>query len=177
MRERTTELRPIAWAPGYFAGSDGNLYYTHRWSKKTFPLSPSRKSGSYFKGTLYVGGNPMFVDWHVVVAEAFHGPCPKGQEVRHRDGDAHNNVPGNLLYGTRKDNMADKKRHGTDTSGERHPQAKLTWTEVDEIRATPNTRGSGKALAARFGVTRSRISMIRHNKHWKKQPQDERVGT
>lgn len=163
------QLKEVAWAPGYFAGSDGNLYYTHRWSKKVLPLSPSRNSGRYFKGTLYVDGRPVFVDWHVVIAEAFHGTCPSGQEVRHRDGDSHNNVPQNLLYGNRKQNMADKKIHGTDTSGERHPMAKLTWEVVAEIRATPNTRGSGKALASRFGVNRSTISMIRHNRQWKKE--------
>lgn len=51
---------------------------------------------------------------HVLVAAAFMGPCPKGQEVRHGDGDRMNPALVNLSYGTRSDNVLDKRGHGTD---------------------------------------------------------------
>lgn len=50
---------------------------------------------------------------HVLVAEAFIGPKPPGEEVRHLDGTRTNNVWTNLAWGTRSENMRDKERHGT----------------------------------------------------------------
>ena len=63
---------------------------------------------------------------HKIVMEAFVGPCPEGQEVRHLDGNPGNNrwapgdeaetvaAGGNLIYGTHTENIWDKKRHGTE---------------------------------------------------------------
>lgn len=50
---------------------------------------------------------------HSLVAAAFIGPCPQGQEVRHKDGTRTNNTADNLEYGTRTDNLRDAIRHGT----------------------------------------------------------------
>lgn len=50
---------------------------------------------------------------HVLVARAFLGPKPAGQEVRHLDGCRTNPLLSNLCYGTRSDNMQDAIRHGT----------------------------------------------------------------
>lgn len=44
---------------------------------------------------------------------AFVGPCPDGMEVCHNDGNPENNRVENLRYGTRSDNMRDKRKHGT----------------------------------------------------------------
>ena len=50
---------------------------------------------------------------HQLVAEAFIGECPPGQEVRHLDDDPSNNRRINLAYGTSKQNKADMLRnHG-----------------------------------------------------------------
>lgn len=51
---------------------------------------------------------------HQLVAAAFIGPCPEGQEVRHKDGDPTNPRVDNLIYGTHGENMLDKREHGTD---------------------------------------------------------------
>ena len=48
---------------------------------------------------------------HRLVARAFLGPCPDGQEVCHYDGNPSNNRLENLRYDTRKGNMRDKIRH------------------------------------------------------------------
>lgn len=42
---------------------------------------------------------------HLLVAEAFLGPRPAGLVVLHRDEDNQNNEPGNLKYGTQKENL------------------------------------------------------------------------
>jgi len=56
-------------------------------------------------------GNTNLV--HSLVAEAFIGPRPAGHEVLHGDGTRDNNVLSNLRYGTRAENLADSKAHGT----------------------------------------------------------------
>lgn len=56
---------------------------------------------------------------HRLVALAFLGPRPEGQEVRHLDGDRTNCTASNLAYGTRSENLADAQRHGTHPTGSR----------------------------------------------------------
>jgi hypothetical protein len=51
---------------------------------------------------------------HQLVLLAFVGPRPKLDEkgeIRHLDGDKMNNQLANLVYGTQKENMADRKLH------------------------------------------------------------------
>jgi hypothetical protein len=49
----------------------------------------------------------------------------------------------------------------------RGDSTKLTWEQVQEIRASPRGYGTGRALALRFGVGDSTISAIRHYQNWK----------
>jgi hypothetical protein len=57
---------------------------------------------------------------HQYVLEAFVGPQPSGQEVRHLDGNRSHNHVSNLRWGTRSENARDMLRHGT------HNQASKT---------------------------------------------------
>lgn len=50
---------------------------------------------------------------HIIVCTTFHGKCSEGLECRHLDGDQQNNLPDNLMWGTRKENVHDAIRHGT----------------------------------------------------------------
>lgn len=50
---------------------------------------------------------------HRLVQETFQGPCPDGLETRHLDGNEINNQNCNLKYGTRSEQIADQKLHGT----------------------------------------------------------------
>ena len=51
---------------------------------------------------------------HRLVLEAFIGPCPPGMECRHfPDRNPGNNRLENLRWGTRQENMDDKRIHGT----------------------------------------------------------------
>lgn len=75
---------------------------------------------------------------HRLVAAAFLGPCPPGQEVRHRDGDRRNPVLTNLAYGTQSENTLDSVRHGTHNMASKDtcPQGH----SYDRIRASDNAR-------------------------------------
>lgn len=54
---------------------------------------------------------------HRLVAKAFIGPEPAGQEVRHLNGNPSDNRAVNLAYGTRSQNTLDTVRHGTYANG------------------------------------------------------------
>lgn len=51
---------------------------------------------------------------HRLVASAFIGPASDGMEVRHIDGNPLNPHRVNLRYGTKSENVRDKRGHGTD---------------------------------------------------------------
>lgn len=107
-----------------------------------------------------------------LVAEAFHGPRPIGAVVRHLNGRSEDDSSANLLWGTQKDNVADAKKHGTLTCGERIGISKLTAKSVIEIR---NSQMPVASLAAQFGVALSTIYHVIRGKTWShvsgKQPQ------
>ena len=76
--------------------------YTHR--KKGVMLRPGIASNDY--PTVALGrGNTRTL--HSLVADAFIGPCPAGEEVRHKDDNRRNPMLDNLEYGTRGDNVQD----------------------------------------------------------------------
>lgn len=108
-----------------------------------------------------------------LVAEAFIGPRPAGQVVRHKDGIKAHNHASNLQYGTPTENEADKATHGTALRGERHHQAKLTAPQVQAIRTryVRNSRTHGtNALAREFGVTGALVHAVVTRKLWKELP-------
>jgi hypothetical protein len=71
-----------------------------------------------------------------------------------------------MFLGTNADNVADRDAKGrnANTEGEKNVNAKLTEKCVLEIREADET---GVALAAKYGVSRKLISMIRLRQLWK----------
>lgn len=104
---------------------------------------------------------------HAIVLEAFVGPCPTGMEGCHEDGDPANPRLDNLRWDTRKGNMADARRHGTISCGSKRHNAKLTDDDVVEIRRLWASGVQGRAIADRFGIARSNVSLICSRKTWK----------
>lgn len=122
--------------------------------------------GGYPQVTLSRVGKKYLRNSHKLVAAAFIGPCPRGQEVRHRDGNASNPRLDNLRYGTRAENEADKVLHNKSNRGERHGMAKLTNADVSEIRSLVELNISQRAIADQFGIHQSSVSKIAKGGRW-----------
>jgi HNH endonuclease/NUMOD4 motif len=126
-------------------------------------LRDSRAGRGYRKVALCREGTQTTRAVHKIVAEAFIGPCPEGQEVAHDDGVKSNNRASNIRYDTPVGNAADKLRHGTDARGERSPNAKVTAAQVLAIRRDQSDQ---RIVAARYGIRQSTVSNIRTRKTW-----------
>lgn len=115
-------------------------------------LSPSKPCG-YVRTVLYRGGKGAPKKVHRLVLEAFAGPCPDGMDACHNNGQRDDNRPENLRWGSRKENCADAKRHGTFAVGERNGHAKLTRSNVEIIRQMRAEGRTYQSIADRFGVS------------------------
>ena len=117
---------------------------------------------------LTVGGKSKMVRVARLVLLAFVGKCPPGLIGCHNNGDAAADRLDNLRYGTHKDNSADRVKHGTATTGERNPCAKLTTAAVLEIRrrAATDPRATRAVLAAEFCVSQHTVKAIVAGQNW-----------
>lgn len=105
------EWRPVPGFPGYEVSDEGRVASYLRRNRLVLALMV--KSNGYVSVNLARSRRRVTCTVHSLVAEAFIGPRPPGQEVRHLDGDPHNNRVSNLRWGTRSQNELDKVRHGT----------------------------------------------------------------
>src|SRR5262245_3175163 len=118
------EFKELPEFSGYLFRSDGEV------------ISMARLKGRALRGGVDKDGYRKFVliddsgkRRHVrrasMICEAFHGPRPIGMTVRHLDGSRTDDAASNLAWGTQKENIGDKYRHGTIRLGEDHPASKL----------------------------------------------------
>ena len=117
-------------------------------------------------GRINVDGQPMLV--HRIAWELHNGPIPEGICVLHHC----DNPPciriSHLFTGTVNDNVQDCIQKGRDRKrglkGEDHNLAKLTETQVTEIR---NSDERGVDLAKRYDIGQTTISDIQKGRSWK----------
>lgn len=102
-------------------------------------------------GAMYMNLNPGAIKRkvHHLVLEAFIGPRRADLITRHLDGDFANNALSNLAYGTQAENRYDAVRH------DNH---KIPRSVVCAIRSDV---GSQRVLAARYGVSRAYVRLVR----------------
>lgn len=106
------EWRPVVGFADYSVSDRGRVT-SHRLRIPRL-MSPAPNSRDYLTVTLRdAGGRPVTRTVHSLVAEAFIGPRPAGEEVRHLDGDKENCALANLAHGTRGQNQRDSVIHGT----------------------------------------------------------------
>lgn len=124
------EWRPKDF-PNYEVSSGGRVRSLPRERTRGGILKPVGNSQGYLSVALCRGRETKRVRIHKLVAEAFLGPCPPGQEVRHLDDDKGNNRSENLAYGTHRENAEDALRNGSWT---REPRPKAPRKRADGPR-------------------------------------------
>jgi hypothetical protein len=168
------EWRPIPGFEGYEVSNQGRVRSWRVWGHvNSDPPTEPRNLKLQVDEAGYVTVNlwgteathPRKV--HRLVYSAFKGSLVAGLVVRHLDGDPSNNTPENLSLGTTKENKADSIRHGTHAKGERHGRAKLSESQVREIRALYAAGGiTQKAIGRRFGIGQAQVSEIVRRTVW-----------
>lgn len=120
---RIERWRPVVAYDGYYEVSDyGRVRSVDRvvvdkngrsmrWRGKFLSQFPHQDG--YPRVTLCKDNVPQVREVHSLVAEAFIGPRPPGQECRHKDGNNTNCHWRNLTYGTHQENIRDTIRHKT----------------------------------------------------------------
>lgn len=106
---------------------------------------------------------------HHLVLEAFDGPCPDGQECRHLNDNRSDNRLANLVWGTRRENMADRKRNGLrrrGVRGEANSASKLTEDDVRLIRHLREGGLSFEKIGRRVGVSWHTVRRIATGETW-----------
>jgi hypothetical protein len=104
---------------------------------------------------------------HRVMCRIAHGDPPQPEmEAAHSCNVRPCCNPRHLRWATKQENMDDMERFGTRPEGERNPRAKLTADDVREIRRLKG-RIDQSALGARFGVTKSTVSLIQLGRTWR----------
>jgi hypothetical protein len=164
------EFKDIPGFPNYRAGNDGHVYSRRRFGRREgewdrIKGSPCGKQDRIMV-KLYRDGDLVRIFEHVCVLLAFVGPQPEGKEACHNDGNPHNNIPSNLRWDTHLANMADRRRHGREIKGERSPLAKLSESNVREIRRRCAGGESQRSVAREFGIGKSAVGLIMTGQRW-----------
>ena len=157
--------RPIVGWPGYEVSSSGRVYSlkTNRY------LATGKDRDGYVTVQVTANRKSTVILVHRVTCRAFKGPRPsRRHEVRHLDGNIRNNESINLAWGTRKQNAADRERHGRTAHGERNGGGKkLTASDVRQIKALIG-KETYVSLASSFGVCVAAIGFIKSGRLWRR---------
>ncbi len=161
-------MRVVPGYEKYFVTDSGDVFSTHS--------GKPRKLKTFFNhhGYAQVGlcKKDKCKNWfiHRLVLETYLGPPLEGQQGCHLDGNKPNNSLSNLAYATAKENTQQKKQHGTYQSGEKNPFAKLSESDVMQIRERFKRTGArvcnANELAKEFGVSAGNIRLLVNNKSW-----------
>lgn len=100
---------------------------------------------------------------HSLVLTAFVGERPNGYDGCHNDGDVTNNRLDNLRWDTKKNNQADRVRHGTMLYGEDNHRSTLTNKQIEEIYVDQRKQ---KDIAKDYGVSQKTVSKIKTKNRW-----------
>ena len=128
--------RPIPSLGGVYDASDAGTIRRARGGRGTRPgrlLALHRMPAGYMRCGIWLGNRGRTRLVHRLVAEAFHGPCPEGYEVNHRNLIKSDNRPGNLQYVTRSYNLLHRSFEGIGRGADNHA-ARLTEEAVRTIR-------------------------------------------
>lgn len=103
---------------------------------------------------------------HRLVLETFIGPCPRGHQCRHLNGNPRDNSLQNLRWGTASEDAGDRAAHGTIRRAGDHWAAKMTSEDVRRIRHLRNAGLTYAALGRAFRISKSQAHRICAGDNW-----------
>jgi hypothetical protein len=161
-----TEIwRDIRGFPTYQVSSFGRI--------RRVKGKPRILKGAFIKGSWCVflynsEGVKKFNVISRIILTAFVRPPEEGEIARHLDDNPHNQVLGNLSWGTYQDNAEDSRINKRMIIGSNHSKSKLNETQVSEILISYIRGKTGTVkLAKKYGVVPSTINAIVNRKTWK----------
>lgn len=104
---------------------------------------------------------------HAIVLEAFSGLPPARHECAHDNNIRSDNRLSNLSWKTRKENFADKIRHGTQPRGETHWRSGLDAGTVLRARDLGASGAGPSAISRHLGVSRCAVKHILDRTSWR----------
>ena len=147
-------MKPCPSYPGYAATEDGRIFKIERTFKFDKKVPYEMKQRADKDGYMLVGGFKV----HRMVADAFI-QNPEGKpQVAHNNGVRDDNRADNLRWATVAENHADKRVHGTQAFGSRHPRAKLSTGQLVFVKGLAAAGFSHTELAPFFGISREGLS-------------------
>lgn len=106
------------------------------------------------------------VSIHRLVCEMAHGAPQTGQVARHSCDDPRCCNPRHLSWGSQAQNIADAMDRGRFALGEAHGRAKLTVSDVGEIRRMFGLGAAMNEIARSFGISRPCVKQIVTRRTW-----------
>ena len=165
-------MKTIPGFPDYAITRDGRVWSRARVTSHSHSL-PGRwlRPGKHRDGTprvvLCKQGKHYYRSVHCLVLETYRGPRPAGTMARHLDGDNTNCHLSNLKWGTIEDKGWDSIRLNTIPRGIDSGQARLTETDVREIRERYQHGGiSYRQLGTVYDVHFAHIGKIVRREVW-----------
>lgn len=148
----------------YQIDTKGNVFslFTNKYLKQC------KNNSGYLYVCLFKNKKGYYKAIHRLMLETFVGLCPKGMICRHLNGNKQDNKLDNLCWSTRKENMADKVKHGTMLVGEKNPNSKLKESDVRMIIYMYRTRKfTQQEIAGIYNISFQHISDIVNKRRWK----------
>jgi HNH endonuclease/NUMOD4 motif len=128
----------------------------------------NQSNGRYSQVGLFVGNESRKEFVHILVLEAFVGPCPDGYETNHKDTFRTNNALDNLEYCTPTENMKHASAHGLLRFGKDNHSTKLTDEQVIWLREQVAAGRSRHAVAKELGISFQHAAQVVNRKRRKR---------
>lgn len=149
----------------YGVSTEGRVASVRSEKARLLPQQVNSRSG-YLYVQYSLDGKHCTRTVHGLVAKAFLGPVPHGQEVCHSNGVRSDARVVNLRYATKSENHADRVLHGTSQHGEGNASAKLTEDQVRTIRSLAAAGYPNSAIAAMGWTSRANVRLIVTRRSW-----------